>query len=183
MGFPKQLIPWGSTTLLGHVVTQTLTWPVDTVWLVLGCAAERVMDQGGLPDVPVVINPEWESGMASSLRSGLDAMSRDPRVERTFIVMGDQPSIPLSVVERLLDVSRSTTRPAVVPRYRYTWSNPVLVARLLWSRLMSLTGDEGAQRLLKAHPEWVHEVLFDLLPPRDVDTEADVEEAAPKTGV
>ena len=45
---------------------------------------------------------------------------------------------------------------------------------------MSLEGDEGAQRLLQAHPEWVDEVWFDHLPPRDIDTAADVEELHPK---
>ena len=107
-------------------------------------------------------------------------MSRDPRLERTFIVMGDQPSIPIEVVERLLEVADKSRSAAIVPRYRYTWSNPVLVARRLWSRLMSLSGDEGARRLLTAHPEWVEEVLFDLMPPRDIDTKADVEELAPR---
>jgi CTP:molybdopterin cytidylyltransferase MocA len=45
---------------------------------------------------------------------------------------------------------------------------------------MSLEGDAGAQGLLKAHPEWVCEVHFDRLPPRDVDTEADLDELRPR---
>ncbi len=181
LGSAKQLLPWGGETLLASVLRQTLAWPVDVVYCVLGFEAERILEEGSLPDVPVVINPEWATGMASSLRVGLDAMTRDPRLERTFIVMGDQPGIDLGVVEQLLQAAGRTTAPVVVPRYRYTWSNPVLVARRLWARLMSLKGDEGARRLLKAHPEWVEEVWFDLLPPRDVDTRADVEELTPRT--
>ena len=180
LGTPKQLLRWGDQTLLARVLTATLAWPVETVWCVLGYEADRIISEGGLPDVPTVVNPEWESGMASSLRVGLDAMTRDPHLERTFIVMGDQPSIPTEVVERLLEVAAKSRSAAIVPRYRYTWSNPVLVARPLWSRLMSLSGDEGARRLLTAHPEWVEEVLFDLMPPRDIDTPADVEELAPR---
>jgi hypothetical protein len=45
---------------------------------------------------------------------------------------------------------------------------------------MSLEGDAGGQRLLQAHPEWVCEVHFDLLPPRDIDTEADIGELRPR---
>jgi CTP:molybdopterin cytidylyltransferase MocA len=45
---------------------------------------------------------------------------------------------------------------------------------------MSLEGDEGAQRLLQAHSEWVEEVWFDSLPPRDIDTQSDVEELRPR---
>ena len=69
---------------------------------------------------------------------------------------------------------------AIVPKYRYTRGNPVLIDRALWPRLMSLEGDEGAQRLLQAHSEWVEEVWFDSLPPRDIDTQADVEELRPR---
>ncbi len=45
---------------------------------------------------------------------------------------------------------------------------------------MSLEGDDGARNLLQAHPEWVEEVWFEGLPPRDVDTAADVEELRPR---
>jgi CTP:molybdopterin cytidylyltransferase MocA len=45
---------------------------------------------------------------------------------------------------------------------------------------MSLAGDEGAQRLWRAHPEWVNEVWFSDLAPRDVDTETDIVELRPR---
>jgi nicotine blue oxidoreductase len=45
---------------------------------------------------------------------------------------------------------------------------------------MSLEGDEGARRLLDAHPDWVTEVWLESLPPRDVDTNLDVEELQPR---
>jgi CTP:molybdopterin cytidylyltransferase MocA len=67
-------------------------------------------------------------------------------------------------------------RPAAIPKYRFQRSNPVLVDRFLWPRLMSLEGDAGAARLLQAHPEWVHEVRFDLPAPRDIDTQEDLDD-------
>ena len=45
---------------------------------------------------------------------------------------------------------------------------------------MSLDGDEGAKRLLQAHPEWVEEVWFEQRPPRDVDTERDIGDLRPR---
>ncbi len=74
----------------------------------------------------------------------------------------------------------STKRQAIVPKYRYVWGNPVLVERSLWPRLMSLEGDEGAKGLLQAHPDWVHEVWFEMRPPRDIDTRADFDELRPR---
>jgi molybdenum cofactor cytidylyltransferase len=180
LGRIKQLEPWGDGTLLGHVVDQVRALPVDEVWVVLGADWERIRDEVDLGDCGIVENPEWEEGIAASLRVGLDALLRRSKAESVLIVLGDQPDVPAGVVERMLEAQRRSPRLAVVPQYRYVWGNPVIVSRALWERLMSLEGDEGAKRLLQAHPEWVEEVWVDALPPRDVDTPADVEELRPR---
>lgn len=180
LGKPKQLLPWGGPTLLGTVVAQTLEWPVDSVWVVLGSRFEEVLQSVDLGDAGVVENPEWEEGMASSLRVGLDVASRDPSTEAALIVMGDQPGIDPAVVEALLEHRKTSNALAVVPKYRYVRGHPVLIARTLWSRLMSLEGDQGGRDLLQAHPEWVEEVIFEQLAPRDVDTSDDVRDLQPR---
>lgn len=180
LGRPKQLVDWGGQPLLGHVLAEVSAWPAERVVAVLGAAAEEVLDAVEFGDAEVVINPEWEEGLASSLRVGLDALSRDARIDAAFLALGDQPGVPEDVPGRLLAEYRTQRSHAVVPKYRYARGNPVLADRRLWPSLMSLAGDEGARRLLQAHPEWVEEVWFDSLPPRDVDTEADVAELRPR---
>lgn len=159
--------------MLSWVVEAVWEWPVTTVAVVIGAYEDEVLERVEFGDSVVVINPEWEEGLASSLRVGLDALTREPSVERTFVVLGDQPGIPVELPARLIDAMERSGRPAAVPRYRYQRANPVLVDRRLWSRFMSLEGDAGAARLLQAHPEWVEEVWVDHLPPRDVDTPED----------
>ena len=180
LGRTKQLEPWGSSNLLGHVVARTRQFPVDEIWVVLGHDAERIMEETDLDDVYIVENLEWDEGIASSLRVGLDALTRLSRCDQALIVIGDQPGLDVRVVSEVVDTFARAGRPVVIPKYRYTWGNPVLVDRSLWPRLMSLEGDEGARRLFQAHPEWVEEVWTDHLPPRDVDTEADLEELRPR---
>jgi molybdenum cofactor cytidylyltransferase len=180
LGKPKQLLPWGGPTLLEKVVAQTLAWPVDSLWVVLGSGFEDILRSIDFGDAGVVENPEWEEGMASSLRVGLDVASRDPSTEAVFIVMGDQPGIDPAVVEALLEHQRTSDALAIVPKYRYVRGHPVLIARALWSRLMSLEGDQGGRDLLQAHPEWVEEVIFEQLAPRDVDTSDDVKDLQPR---
>ena len=180
LGRPKQLEPWGDTNLLGHVVARTSEFPVEEVWVVVGCEADRILAETDLGTAGVVENPEWEEGIASSIRVGLDALTRLSRCDQALIVIGDQPAVPVEVVDALLASHAGSDKPVSVPKYRYTSGNPVLVDRLLWPRLMSLEGDEGAGRLWQAHPEWVNEVWFSDLAPRDVDTETDVAEMRPK---
>jgi molybdenum cofactor cytidylyltransferase len=180
LGRPKQLEPWGNTNLLGTVVARTNEFPVEEVWVVVGYEAERILAEVDLGGAGVVENPEWEEGIASSIRVGLDALTRLSRCDRALIVIGDQPAVPVEVVDELLASHAKADKPVSVPKYRYTSGNPVLVDRLLWPRLISLEGDEGAGRLWQAHPEWVNEVWFSDLAPRDVDTERDVTEMRPK---
>lgn len=180
LGRPKQLERWGDVTLLEHVLEHTKSFPIDEVWVVIGADAAGVLESGGLEGCGVVENPEWEEGMASSLRAGLDALTRLSQADAALIVLGDQPDVRREVVEEIVAAYRRSRAQAVVPKYRYAWGNPVLVDRRLWPRLMSLSGDEGARRLLQAHPEWVEEVWVESRPPRDVDTEADVAELRPR---
>lgn len=180
LGRTKQLEPWGRSNLLGHVVSRTFEFPVEEVWVVLGHETDQILDDTDLGEAYVVENLEWEEGIASSLRVALDALTRLSRCDQALIVIGDQPDVPVDTVTELLESHARSGRPVSIPKYRYSWGNPVVVNRSLWARLMSLEGDEGAKRLWQAHPEWVNEVWFSESAPKDVDTEADVDELKPR---
>jgi molybdenum cofactor cytidylyltransferase len=180
LGRPKQLEPWGESNLLSHVVSQVSELGFEETWVVLGHEMERILDESDLGDAGVVENPEWEEGIASSLRVGLDALTRLSRCDTALIVIGDQPDVSAEVVAELLVSHSKSGKPVSVPKYRYSWGNPVLVDRSLWPRVMSLEGDDGAKRLWQSHPEWVNEVWFSDTPPKDVDTESDVVDLRPR---
>ena len=144
LGRPKQLEPWGESNLLSHVVSQVSELGFEETWVVLGHEMERILDESDLGDAGVVENPEWEEGIASSLRVGLDALTRLSRCDTALIVIGDQPDVSAEVVAELLVSHSKSGKPVSVPKYRYSWGNPVLVDRSLWPRVMSLEGDDGA---------------------------------------
>ncbi|MDX1690326.1 MAG: nucleotidyltransferase family protein [Acidimicrobiia bacterium] len=173
LGRPKQLVDLDGRPMLERVITDVAGWPVDEVLVVLGADAEEILDAVDVGAATVVLNPEWETGSASSLRAGLDLLTRG-RAERAFVVLGDEPAIPDEVPAALLDALAERRTPAAAPVYRYQRGTPILVDRSLWARLMSLDGDVEPGRLFDAHPEWVTDVRVDHLPPRDVDTEDDV---------
>lgn len=179
-GSPKQLAPFEGSTLLGHVIEKTQSWPTDETWVVLGANAEEILDGVEFGDAKILINEGHQEGIASSLRAGLDALMVGSKVDAVFIVMGDQPAIPEGVPEVLAETMEFGDHWVVVPKYRFEQANPVLVGRPLWERFMSLSGDEGAMRMLQSHPEWVHEIRFEDLPPKDIDTQSDYEQHLPR---
>ena len=179
LGRPKQLEPWGDTNLLGAVLESASKMGSEETWVVLGATHEQILAEADLSMCKVVINHEWQSGMAGSLRVGLDALQRESDANAALILLGDQPNIPAETAMRLREAYRPGVTAAVVPRYRYTNANPVLVDRALWLRLMMMEGDRGAMPLLAAHPEWVTEVWFPELPPEDVDNQEDVDRLRP----
>ena len=184
-GEPKQMADWRGRPLLEHVVATVWTWPgVQSIYVVLGANAELIMEGIDLSDATVVENLEWREGVASSLRAGLDALIGDRTAERALIVLGDQPLVPAGVIARLLEAGRRSRRPVVIPRYRFVRGHPVLVDRSLWPRLIAgLEGDQGARNLFLAHPEWVEEVLVAGTPPRDIDTQEDLDDLRGETGM
>lgn len=167
---------WGGRPLLEHVVSRVRGWPqVQSMYVVLGANAELIMETVDLTDTTVVENLEWPEGVASSLRAGLDVLIGDRTADRVLIVLGDQPVVPDDVIPRLVEASRRSGRPVVIPRYRFLRGHPVLVERSLWARLITgLRGDQGARNVFLAHPEWVEEILVAETIPRDIDTQQDL---------
>lgn len=180
LGRTKQLEEWGGTNLLGHVVALVHELPVDEVWVVLGHDSERILAETDLGEAAIIENPEWEEGVASSLRVALDAVTRLSRCDRALIMNGDQPDLPGDLVAELTASHAKAGKPVSIPRYRYQLGGPVLVERSLWPRLMSMEGDDDVMRLFKAHPEWVNEVRFSENPPRTVEREIDITELRPR---
>lgn len=135
--------------------------------VVLGAAAVRV------PGAVTVRNPEWSSGMGSSLRAGLGAIP--VTAEHVVITLVDQPFVGPAAVERLIQAARQGASVAVAT-YGGARRNPVLIAREHFEEVFRLaTGDAGARPFLKAHPELVVAVRCDdVADPADIDTPADL---------
>ena len=171
---PKQLVDLNGRPLLEQVIADVMTWPIESVVVVIGACADEILEAVDFGEATVAIDESWEEGLASSLRVGLDILVRDPTWDGAFVALGDQPAIPETVPRRLIAAAAKGRRPAIVPVYRYQHGNPVLIDRSLWPRLMALTGDGTVSTLLSSHPEWVEEVRFSDLSPRNIETVEDV---------
>jgi CTP:molybdopterin cytidylyltransferase MocA len=132
----------------------------------------------GAVDVPLlgvitVHNPDWRSGMGSSLAAGLGAVPDS--CAAAVIALVDQPLIGPDTVRRLIAAYRCGARIAAAC-YDGKLRNPVLLARDEWAGVLALaTGDVGARPYLHAHPDRVTAVeCGDIGRPDDVDTPEDL---------
>jgi molybdenum cofactor cytidylyltransferase len=182
MGQAKQLLPLGSSTVLAQTLEHARAAAVDEVVLVLGSSAEPIrhqLPQTLLAGIKVVVNHDYEQGMASSLRSGLSAL--DPQSAAALILLGDQPFTLPQTLDRIIQAYRDSGAQIVIPTHQGTRGNPVLLARSVFSEAMALKGDVGCRAIFRNHLEGIVNVeVEDLGVLLDIDDREDYERLAKK---
>jgi len=157
LGSPKQLLRYGEETFIRRAANAAVASKCDRVVIVIGSRAQEMRRElEGLP-VSIVENPDWQSGMSSSVRVGLAELSRDDAV---LIMLCDQPFVTAAVLDKLIETYHQTGMPIVASDYGTARGVPALFARELYPELASLTADEGARRIIARHPELVATVEF-----------------------
>ena len=168
LGQPKALVELAGSTLAERGVALLGDGGADPVIVVTGAVPVEI------PGVVAVHNPDWETGMGSSLATGLLALAHGD-AEAAVIALADQPLVGAESVRRLIGAFRSGSGVAVAA-YGGKPRNPVLIAREHWPPVLELaSGDTGARPFLRAHPELVTLIeCGDTGRPDDVDTAEDL---------
>ena len=166
LGRPKQLLPYGKTTLLGHVLDTARSCPFDQLLCVIGGAAGDVRREVELGGVEVVENPDFGEGCSSSIAAALHAV--DPRCDVLVLLLGDQPGVTAGTVATLL-AGRGES-PIAVCAYSDGRGHPLAFDRSLFPELEGLHGDKAVWKLLDRHEAVAADVPVDGAIPRDVDT-------------
>ncbi len=175
LGRPKQLLPYRGKTLLTHTTTEAINAGLHPVVAVTGAFhAEVGAALGGQP-LSIVFNPVWQEGMASGIVIGLSSiLSSQPDVDAVIIAVCDQPFISSALLLELVNTQKTSGKGIVGCVYANSVGTPVLFSRHYFEELVSLSGSEGAKKLLKQHPDDLASVAF----PNghiDIDTEEDAQ--------
>ncbi|WP_395105976.1 NTP transferase domain-containing protein [Actinomadura sp. SCN-SB] len=168
LGRPKALLELDGERLVDRGVRTLRDGGCSPVLVVAGAAPLEVIG------AVVVPNPDWRSGMGSSLRAGLAALpSGCPAV---VVALVDQPLVGPEAVRRLIEAYEAGARVAVAT-YEGRPRNPVLIAGEHFEAVAEAArGDAGARVFLREHPELVTPVpCADVAAPDDIDTPADLE--------
>jgi len=167
LGTPKALVELGGRRLVDRGADLLRDGGTAPVLVVTGAAPVTV------PGAILVPNPDWRTGMGSSLTAGLRALPGE--CTAAVIALVDQPLIGADAVRRLISAYQAGAE-LVVAAYHGRARNPVLLARGHWAGVIAAAdGDTGARPYLRAHPGLVTLVeCGDVGAPDDVDTPEDL---------
>jgi molybdenum cofactor cytidylyltransferase len=168
LGRPKQVLPYGEGTLLGHVVGVARECPFQQTIVALGGSADEVREQVDLAGVEVALNEAYGEGCSSSIAAALAVV--DERCDVLVLMLGDQPGVTADTVSTLLRGRAGS--PMAVCRYDDGRGHPLAFARGIFGELAGLHGDKAVWRLVERADEVVEVPVAGPIP-RDVDTPQD----------
>lgn len=151
---PKQLLKWGNEYLINHVIKIAVSSNIQQLHVVLGSRIEQIQPIINDKNAIIVRNPDWQSGLSSSIKAGLSMI--DDKINGVFILLVDQPFLTAELLNRMIDRFSKTKAQAIVPRVNGQQYNPVLFSREVFRDLMTINGDKGAKAMLRQFSiEWV----------------------------
>jgi molybdenum cofactor cytidylyltransferase len=174
MGQPKQLLPFRQRSLLRHAVETAVASLCRPILVVIGARAELVGAE--LQSLPVMVayNPEWASGIGSSLRVAIRALDPVDDIEGIVITLSDQPLVTTEALNRIVEAHYGTGKDIVASEYADTYGVPLFIGKRFFAEVAALDGDEGAKRVTARHLEEMTtvplvEAAFDIDTPIDYE--------------
>jgi molybdenum cofactor cytidylyltransferase len=172
MGTPKLALPWDGVPLLRRAVNAAVGSRCRETVVVLGADQDRYRPLLEGAPVRIVENPEYEHGMSTSIRAGVEHLSAES--DAVVILLADQPRITPAIIDRLIETYSEEGLRIVASAYKGIVGVPALFDRALYLELLTLEGDAGARPVIEAYPK--HGVALPLEGElsQDVDTPADL---------
>lgn len=139
-------------------VKNILASSIDELIIVLGHQkeiVEKLIDKN--VRIKFVFNKDFESGMASSIKTGLNNLSE--KTEAFFICLGDMPMVNQDVYNQL--IRSRNNKEIIVPTHKGQQGNPILFSKSMKSIIISIEGDIGAKKILEQNKDKILKVKID----------------------
>ena len=161
MGSPKQTLQFRGQSLLRRAAIAALSAGCRPVIVVTGANAELSRRELEGLDVREVLNTRWETGMASSIRAGIEELvSAAADADAAVMMLCDQPHVTAEVISGLVAAHRVTGRPVVASTYGGSFGVPAIFSRTLFAELARLEGAAGAKQVIERHASETHFLPF-----------------------
>jgi molybdenum cofactor cytidylyltransferase len=162
LGQPKQLVRIAGETLLARTLRVVREATSEPTLVVLGAHREEIATNVDLSYAHVVANPDWEQGIASSIRAGIRALlDLDPDASAVLLLVCDQPRLSADHLRRLIETHEQAGEQLIgASHYAGATGIPAIFPASQFARLLALEGDVGARYLLRNAGCRVVEVEF-----------------------
>jgi len=146
LGRPKQFVQLMGATLLAHSVDLAISTGAPWIGVVTGHQASRATCALRGRPVHCIRCAEWGSGLSASLRAGARRLPRN--ATHVLVLTVDQWRVTPADLQRLCKAMPQ--RVPVGTMHGEHLGIPAIFPRRFWPALLTLTGDRGAQPLLRA---------------------------------
>lgn len=158
MGKLKQLLPWKDKTILETVIDNVLEsrYIDDEIRVVLGAEAEKVkgkIDYYEDDRLRIKENPDYQEGMSSSLKKGIEDLSENTKY--LVIFLGDQPLITSDIFDMLINEFEKSSTDIMLPSYNDKPGHPVIISTKFLPEIKKLDGAMGLKPFLDEHKDLV----------------------------
>ncbi len=176
LGEAKQLVKFQNKTLISNAIETALNSKCSDITLVLGSNSEKINREiKDFVAVKICINENWQSGMASSIKCGLEFMLKEnPEVNAVIFMLCDQPLITSKHINLLFETFAETNKGIVASEYENTLGVPALFSSEMFGELLKIRGDKGAKKIIDSFPASVKTIHIPEAE-FDVDTFEDVQ--------
>ncbi len=183
MGKPKLLLPWGHTSVLGHLIEQWQALGAKQIAVVCAPGNQAIqpeLDRLRFPAENRIHNPTPERGMFSSIQCAAQWPGWQAVLTHWAIVLGDQPHLQPQTLRRLLDFSAAQPAKVCQPARRGHGRHPALLPKTLFRQLAASTATT-LNEFLAARPRQVAHcevddpgLEVDIDRPEDYDKAVDI---------
>jgi len=166
MGGAKAILEINGVRLVDLAVANFKSAGIDNIFVVLGAWI------GEVEGAEIIVNAEWESGMASSLQTGLRHIGEIAEIDSVLVSLVDLPGLTAQAIA----VIAKTPRDVVVATYKEVPGHPAKFARVHWAGIIeSAHGNVGARDYLAGRSDIHYLRLDDLADGADLDSPEDFE--------
>jgi molybdenum cofactor cytidylyltransferase len=170
----KLLLPLKESTIVETTLAQLIPLKCGELIAVTGHESDKIKAILVEKPLKIVENPEYESGMTSSIQMGVS--NADATSKGYIICLSDMPLITTEEYQALLDFFEKCllddAQAIVQPIYKGTKGNPVLLSSYYKNEILENTEPDGCRPIVMRHKAHLH--LFEMELGnvlRDVDVE------------
>ncbi|MCA8938181.1 MAG: nucleotidyltransferase family protein [Planctomycetes bacterium] len=151
MGEPKQLLSFGSKTLLDLAISAVTLPEFDRIALVLGANAELVREKHWLDECEIFVNDDWSKGMITSIQAGLRPLAAS--CDWVLVHLCDYALVERETIARLLLRALAPTQPqtqVVTPIWQGQSGHPIVLGRETFKPILDLNPELGLDAVVAA---------------------------------